>query len=786
MSHYKWKSLALLTACGLLGCLHTPAPGTTVDADHHDEPIRANPPAGALTSELRPVLNPPSRSYGVQGVSEAPVDMRFLVVAGDGSEPCLETIKGALDYLGMPYDVWVAGQRPGQLTPGQLADATHGFYQGVILVNGDLGHDVGGNWVSALSQPEWDALTAYEGAYGVRQVTWYTFPDADHGFNAPDVKGYLDASGLTARYTAAGAAVFPTMAAAGTLKIHDLFAFEAKPAGPDTTPLITDDSGHALAAVKKYPDGHENLGFCFDANAWSDTSWALAYGAVRWAAGGVLLGERQTTFAPQADDLFLTTLAYGSQAPIRLGKADLATVDAWMANRRKRPVSANMALAFAYNAGGITDPATDALYSAALQLKNDFQWISHTLTHANLDATDYLTSSNEIGTNADWGKTQGLPGLDPRNLVTPQISGLQNVQAMNAAYDRGVRWVVGDIYKPGLGNPTPNAGLMDPANPKILVIPRVTSNWYWDVSTPQELMAEYNDRNRTRWGRDLTYAEILDKESEIQLLYMLKGDADPWMFHQANLKAYDGTHSLFGDLMDRTLDRYEALCSAPLVSPPMERQADRMLARMAYNQAGVTATLVKGKSITLHARQACSVPITGLKGPAAVSYAGDVVTTVALAAGQTLTLPLDGTAAAPTPTPGPTATPTPVPTATPTQVPTATPTPSATATPRATPTPTSATPTPVPTATPTPKATATPAPVATATPTRATPNDPTLIDELRDWWFGLTRREKANVAVYWVRLPEADRRALIDQLRNATAKQRAKLLDKALAAAQGH
>ncbi len=52
------------------------------------------------------------------------------------------------------------------------------------------------------------------------------------------------------------------------------------------------------------------------------------------------------------------------------------------------------------------------------------------------------------------------------------------------------------------------------------------------------------------WGRNLTYAEILDDQSSLLLSYLLKGDMDPWMFHQPNLRAYDGVHSLLGDLLE--------------------------------------------------------------------------------------------------------------------------------------------------------------------------------------------------------------------------------------------
>ena len=49
-------------------------------------------------------------------------------------------------------------------------------------------------------------------------------------------------------------------------------------------------------------------------------------------------------------------------------------------------------------------------------------------------------------------------GPTSRALVTPDISGLSNPEAMSAAYDAGVRFVVSDTSRPGMDNPTPQAG----------------------------------------------------------------------------------------------------------------------------------------------------------------------------------------------------------------------------------------------------------------------------------------------------------------------------------------
>src|SRR5688500_3102418 len=47
----------------------------------------------------------------------------------------------------------------------------------------------------------------------------------------------------------------------------------------------------------------------------------------------------------------------------------------------------------------------------------------------------------------------------------------------------------------------------------------------------------------TRNHQDLSYQEILGKESDIWLRYMIRYDMRPLMFHQPNVCAYDGVRS---------------------------------------------------------------------------------------------------------------------------------------------------------------------------------------------------------------------------------------------------
>jgi hypothetical protein len=175
--------------------------------------------------------------------------------------------------------------------------------------------------------------------------------------------------------------------------------------------------------------------------------------------------------------------------------------------------------------------------------------------------------------------------------------------------------------------------------PSIFMIPRRANNLFYNVTNPSQWRAEYNALYRGYWGRDLTYAEILDKESDVLLMYLLKGENDPWMFHQSNLRAYDGTHSLLSDLLDRTMAKYKARYNLPWVSPTMSELGEEVALRTRLVTAGVTVTYGNG-TITLTAQQDATVPVTGLRTSNATLYGGQYTSFVPLRAGQSVTLPL--------------------------------------------------------------------------------------------------------------------------------------------------
>ncbi|TXT44097.1 MAG: hypothetical protein FD140_4906, partial [Limisphaerales bacterium] len=166
-----------------------------------------------------------------------------------------------------------------------------------------------------------------------------------------------------------------------------------------------------------------------------------------------------------------------------------------------------------------------------------------------------------------------------------------------------------------------------------------------------EWASEYNSIYAAYWGRDLSYAEILDNQAELLLGFLLKGDVSPLMFHQPNLRDYDGRgHTLLCDLLTAVANKYEQLYNFPALSPTMNNLAVTLQRRMNYNASGVVATRNANNTVTLTVTKGARIPVTGLVNGGVVSYtgaapvissetyAGQRITYVTLAAGASVTL----------------------------------------------------------------------------------------------------------------------------------------------------
>jgi peptidoglycan/xylan/chitin deacetylase (PgdA/CDA1 family) len=603
-------------------------------------------PALAATVVAAPSAAPPA--------GDITHDMRLLVLAGDGSEAALRAITQTLDYLGTPYTVRIATQHPEGLTTAELFSGRHSHYQGVMLTSDTLPvtPDNGVTWHSALTDAEWETLWRYEATFGLRQAIWYTEPSVIFGLGL-STEVNTSSTPITATLTAAGSSVFSYLRHTARIPIRGVQAYLAPVASKNTRPLLVDAHDNALAAIRTFPDGRQNLLLMFDNDPSLVHTLALAYGVVDWVMRGLFLGERHISLSAQVDDVFIPNEIWSPGTPCasgiggrpsgvtyRISGDDLRAVVAWQQRVRAKPTTRDLRLNMAFNGLGTTSfGPRDTLIQATRQLQANFAWVSHTYSHLKLDAMDYQTAADEIRWNNTAAAELGLSLYNPATLITPEVSGLANSQFLQAAQDQGIRYLVSDTSKADQANPRPNAGRLNQYQSSILEIPRRPNGLDYNVSQPDEWIAEYNCLSRSDRGRGLTYAEMLDTESDVLLQYMLRGELDPWMFHQANLRAYDGAHSLLSDLLDRTLAKYNQLFTLPIASPTMDELGIQIANRMQYDDADVTASITHS-NITLTAQHDAVVPITGLRTSEAEYYDTEYIAHIALKAGQSVTLPI--------------------------------------------------------------------------------------------------------------------------------------------------
>src|SRR5205814_7286644 len=165
------------------------------------------------------------------------------------------------------------------------------------------------------------------------------------------------------------------------------------------------------------------------------------------------------------------------------------------------------------------------------------------------------------------------------------------------------------------------------------------------VATPDDWTAEYNcsyGPNGTLPGfhfdHNLTYHEMLDFISNELMADLLRGELDPWMFHQTNLAAYDGTHSILGDLLDMTFQKYGSYVTFPIVSPSIDVLGGQMKDRTTIRFQGIDATIKPGVAIVFTSPANVTVRVTGLWS-GAEQYAGQWISWVPLTANTPLTVP---------------------------------------------------------------------------------------------------------------------------------------------------
>jgi hypothetical protein len=378
-----------------------------------------------------------SAGVGASGASAAQrIDMKVLLLGATGGEPSFQAWQAQLRREGVPFDQLIATPGHAPITASTLSQTLAGGieearYQAVVVAVGGLPRCEEGGCVSALAPEEWAALSSFEQAFHVRQLTAYTYPGPDYGLNWPTSSGPLD--GDEATLTAAGQATFPYLQ--GVVKISaGTYGYEATPLeGAAFSTLLTDANGAALLGVYTHPDGREEMVQTFDSNAFQLHSELLRHGQLAWVTRGTFFGDQRNYLEMHVDDVFLPddvwnptdhATDFNPEDAVRMSPGDVATAVAWSR-------ATGLRIDGLYNGGGSVAYAaehggSDPLLAAFQANKATFGWVNHTYDHPNLDCSAKGFIVEEIERNTRWARAMGF-AVNAGELVTGEHSGLANL-----------------------------------------------------------------------------------------------------------------------------------------------------------------------------------------------------------------------------------------------------------------------------------------------------------------------------------------------------------------------
>jgi len=437
-----------------------------------------------------------------------------------------------------------------------------------------------------------------------------------------------------------------------------------------------------VAVYSKNEEGCERFSFYISFGDWSLNSVMLNHLWVSWVTRSLYSGERRVTFSPHIDDVFISTgiLNKETNELESATNAYRSTVEDFEILRKWQdsivdilPAGSSIKCELAFNGNGILaviDPSialevdgeryceleyiktpgkginrwpsenwnlpydkefleNDSLFAYFDKEKNNknFYWSSHTFTHENLDEATISDAENELKNNIEIAKLLGVYGKSNwsgKSIITPQISGLRNVDAINTLKKYGIESGTGDLSRPTLCN------LKNPYLPFLTtkessnfegfpIIPRSPTEIYYSSSNTDDNTYIYNLMYKDSIGES-TWEDILEREVKRAVTLMLNLRNEAHQFHQINARSHDlnDKESLIQKWSTAVLKKYVSLVDWPVNSLKLDDQAKLYIDR--YNRITycdvskslvlegdyVTAVKVTPNSI----EKDCRIPIT--------------------------------------------------------------------------------------------------------------------------------------------------------------------------------
>ena len=611
------------------------------------------------------------------------VAVRALIVAIDGDDFGVATWKATLDRVGAAYDVLHTRTTP--LTSASLVRPDGvGRYNAILLTNNTLLYNDNGNYVSGLDGVEWNLLWAYERDYVVRQASLYTshgtFPE-DYCLR-PVSEASVGDTALNATLTTAGQAIFDDLKTTVTIPIVQSYVYRTSIAAGCSATQIVRTGSDTLGVQTNSADGRQRIALTFSSNQYLHQANLLVYDVFRWASKGLFLGEQRHYLNVDVDDWFNSADHYFPDGHVESDPGfQMSAHDAYNTSQRQSalrtqyPLASAFTFSMAYNGGDAVLPAGTqcspnggvAQFTATTRcLRNNFRWLNHTLTHPELNTTDYNTTYNEINANRaiatqlgisqpnavlKTGEYSGLGVYNPNpddDTSPPTDFGLNasNPALLQAATALGVTHLHGNMSFPSHQPACFNCGKTHPMQPGLTVVPDWPTNIAYHTTAPAEQTAFYNSFYGPNgrfpfWSRNLTYSEIVDYEAEIALSHVSTGSIYTHTFHIANLKDYGSGKTLATDWLDRVLAKYSGYYKVPLLSPDwtaLSQYASARLAHFAALGAGVDAVYDRtAGQVRLISPVTANIRMSGARTAGFSTYGTDVSAPFALAANTPVT-----------------------------------------------------------------------------------------------------------------------------------------------------
>ena len=647
------------------------------------------------------------------------VGMKLLIISAEDGDASLAGITYFAKEIGIPYEILIA--KDTTLTQSKLVDANgDGQYQGIILTDKSLAYNNGGVFMSAFDETEWNLLWQYAREFSVRQVIMGGFPGINpEDYGLRNVDGLESGNDRIAKLTQDGTTIFSSLKANVEIPISGAYVYQASlcaTACPEvtatTTPILTDSStGNILGAVSKTADGREVLSLTMNHNSFLSHTGLLSYDLINWVTDGIFIGERRMYFTLDIDDHYLesaiwdptTNAVFPTEGPgsftYKITAKDLFAARDGVLDLRNRFNVPDYNYNQVFNAdkadlnatSNCSDNAT--LSEATLCVSNFFPWLSHTLTHADMDFLSYSEARTEFESNITFAESR--LSFDKQFAVTGRHSGLgwyriadapvgsqcvvdqvpgdpycqfgleaSNVAMLQAAQDVGIKYLAANRGWNTHVAECDTCLITHPLNSNIKLVPRWPTNIFYNTTTPQENTSEFNylygpsgivtdDAGNSFFDRALSWEEILDFEAKIGLRHILSTSPYPHYIHQANLREYSAGRSLAYDYSEAIFSEYSKFFSLPLVSQNWNELTDTLEKRTSFFKADASGIIDKiNNTVTIKSTNGGTIFVTGVSLPNATTFNyGKIVSEVTLGAGETVSGTIESTT-----TPNPTTT----------------------------------------------------------------------------------------------------------------------------------